>query len=87
MVRNSLIDFGLGCVPLVGDIVDIFYKANTKNVQLMERWWVSNHKEEVDAYAKEQLAAWKAEQARLDKTEPSATQQALLKAQQEDNLK
>ena len=60
MVRNSLLDFGLGFVPLVGDIVDIFYKANTKNVQLMERWWISNHKDDVDAYAKEQLASWEA---------------------------
>lgn len=84
MVRNSLLDFGLGFVPVVGDIVDIFYKANTKNVQLMERWWISNHKENVDAYAKEQLAAWEAEQARLDRAELSETQQALLKAQQED---
>jgi hypothetical protein len=84
MVRNSLLDFGLGFVPLVGDIVDIFYKANTKNVQLMERWWISNHKDDVDAYAKEQLAAWEAEQARLDRAELSETQQALLKAQQED---
>lgn len=84
MVRNSLLDFGLGFVPVVGDIVDIFYKANTKNVQLMERWWISNHKEDVDAYAKEQLAAWEAEQARLDRAELSETQQALLKAQQED---
>ncbi len=84
MVRNSLLDFGLGFVPLVGDIVDIFYKANTKNVQLMERWWISNHKDDVDAYAKEQLASWEAEQARLDKAELSETQQALLKAQQED---
>ena len=84
MVRNSLLDFGLGFVPLVGDIVDIFYKANTKNVQLMERWWISNHKDDVDAYAKEQLASWEAEQARLDKAELSETQQVLLKAQQED---
>lgn len=84
MVRNSLLDFGLGFVPVVGDIVDIFYKANTKNVQLMERWWISNHKDDVDAYAKEQLAAWEAEQARLDRAELSETQQALVKAQQED---
>lgn len=84
MVRNSLLDFGLGFVPVVGDIVDIFYKANTKNVQLMERWWISNHKDDVDAYAKERLAAWEADQARLDKAELSETQQALLKAQQED---
>jgi len=84
MVRNALLDFGLGFVPVVGDIVDIFYKANTKNVQLMERWWISNHKDDVDAYAKDQLAAWEAEQARLDKAELSETQQALVKAQQED---
>jgi hypothetical protein len=66
MVRNSLIDFGLGCIPLVGDIVDIFYKANTKNVQLMERWWISNHKDDVDAYAQAELAKWEAQQALRD---------------------
>ena len=31
MVKNSAIDFGLGFIPFVGDIVDIFYKANQKS--------------------------------------------------------
>lgn len=30
MVKNSAIDFGLGFVPFIGDIVDVFYKANQK---------------------------------------------------------
>ena len=87
MVRNSLLDFGLGFIPFVGDIADVFYKANTKNVQLMERWWISNHKDEVDAYAKQQLAAWEAEQAGLQEASASDTHQALLKAHQEDHSK
>ena len=27
MVKNSALDFGLGFIPFIGDIVDVFYKA------------------------------------------------------------
>ena len=30
MVKNSAIDFGLGFVPFIGDLIDVFYKANQK---------------------------------------------------------
>lgn len=66
MVRNSLVDFGLGFIPLVGDIVDIFYKANQKNVRLLEQWWISEHKDQVDAFAQAQLAQWETKQAALE---------------------
>ncbi|WP_334032100.1 DUF4112 domain-containing protein [Alteromonas sp. P256] len=62
MVKNSAIDFGLGFIPFVGDIVDVFYKANQKNVRVMERWWVSENKASVDAATKEKLEQWEAEQ-------------------------
>lgn len=61
MVKNSAIDFGLGFIPFVGDIVDIFYKANQKNVRIMERWWLSENKHEVDKVTQKALSEWSAE--------------------------
>ncbi|MDY6974847.1 MAG: DUF4112 domain-containing protein [Pseudomonadota bacterium] len=61
MVKNSAIDFGLGFIPFVGDIVDVFYKANQKNVRIMERWWVSENKGNVDAATQEKFAQWEKE--------------------------
>ena len=61
MVKNSAIDFGLGFIPFVGDIVDIFYKANQKNVRIMERWWISENKHEVDEVTQKALSEWSAE--------------------------
>lgn len=61
MVRNSALDFGLGFIPFIGDIVDVFYKANQKNVRIMERWWISENKANVDAATKAKLAQWEEE--------------------------
>ncbi len=61
MVKNSSIDFGLGFIPFVGDIVDIFYKANQKNVRIIERWWISENKHEVDKATQKALSEWSAE--------------------------
>jgi hypothetical protein len=58
MLRNSVIDFGLGFIPIVGDLVDLFYKANQKNVRIMERWWIEQNKAKVDAAAKQKLLEW-----------------------------
>lgn len=60
MLRTALIDYVLGFVPLVGDVVDLFYKANQKNVRTMESWWVSENKEKIDALTKKQVADWHA---------------------------
>lgn len=62
MLRNCVIDFGLGFIPLVGDVVDLFYKANRKNVRIMERWWIEENKAEVDALTKKKLLEWEQEQ-------------------------
>lgn len=35
MVANVLIDMGVGAIPIVGDVFDVFFKANTKNVGLL----------------------------------------------------
>lgn len=37
MLANLAIDAGLGSLPLVGDIFDVFFKANQKNLQLLDR--------------------------------------------------
>lgn len=36
MAWNIFLDFALGAVPLVGNVVDFFYKANIKNLELLE---------------------------------------------------
>jgi Domain of unknown function (DUF4112) len=35
MAANSGIDFGIGSVPLVGDIFDMFFKSNTRNLKML----------------------------------------------------
>lgn len=35
MVRNIAIDAAIGAVPLVGDVADVFFKANLKNMALL----------------------------------------------------
>jgi hypothetical protein len=38
MVLNAIIDMLLGLVPLAGDLADVFWKADLKNVALLERY-------------------------------------------------
>lgn len=47
MVANVLLDIGLGAIPLVGDVFDIFFKANTRNLQLLSE--VQAHRERKEA--------------------------------------
>lgn len=35
MVANVLLDVGVGSIPLVGDLFDVAFKANTRNMQLL----------------------------------------------------
>ncbi len=37
MAINLAIDLAVGLVPVAGDVVDIFWKANTRNMALLER--------------------------------------------------
>ncbi|SCU91791.1 LADA_0F12068g1_1 [Lachancea dasiensis] len=37
MLSNIALDFGLGLIPFVGDFVSICYKANSRNVLVLER--------------------------------------------------
>jgi hypothetical protein len=62
MVLTCLLDFGLGFIPLVGDIDDFFYKANQANVRIMEKYWVSNNKDAIDKRTQDALENWKSAQ-------------------------
>ncbi|MDC8829874.1 DUF4112 domain-containing protein [Alteromonas gilva] len=58
MLRNCLLDFGLGFVPLAGDLLDFFYKANQANVRIMEKHWVSQNKSAIDTNTQQKLRDW-----------------------------
>lgn len=38
MLGNIAVDFTVGLVPLAGDIFDIYWKANRRNLKLLEDW-------------------------------------------------
>lgn len=38
MIGNIVIDFIVGFIPLLGIIFDVIYKANTKNVAILEKY-------------------------------------------------
>jgi hypothetical protein len=62
MLRNSLLDFALGLLPIVGDYVDIFYKANKANVKIMQSYWLEQHRGDLKQSAKHRLAQWERQQ-------------------------
>ncbi|WP_339719294.1 DUF4112 domain-containing protein [uncultured Paraglaciecola sp.] len=62
MLRNIGIDFLLGLLPLVGDLVDIFYKSNQKNVRIMEKWWVSQNHQKIQAKSQQAFEEWEKSQ-------------------------
>lgn len=64
MLRNALLDMALGMVPVVGDLFDIFFKANQRNVRLLEQWWVTTHHQDIKANTQAKLEDW---QRRIDK--------------------
>lgn len=37
MALNTAIDTGIGAIPLVGDLFDYWFRANSRNLKLMER--------------------------------------------------
>ncbi|SCU82044.1 LANO_0B04940g1_1 [Lachancea nothofagi CBS 11611] len=38
MLTNIALDFGLGLIPIVGDFVSVCYKANSRNVLVLEKF-------------------------------------------------
>lgn len=43
MMANYLIDAVVGIVPLAGDLFDIGFKANRRNVALLKRYYAQHH--------------------------------------------
>ena len=37
MTLNIVVDLLIGAIPLVGDLFDVYWKANRKNVELLRR--------------------------------------------------
>ena len=37
MLGNTALDFGVGLIPFAGDIADVAFKANLKNLKLLEK--------------------------------------------------
>jgi Domain of unknown function (DUF4112) len=35
MAANAGVDFGLGSIPVVGDVFDLFFKSNIRNLKLL----------------------------------------------------
>ena len=62
MLKNIGIDFLLGLVPFVGDVVDLFYKSNQKNVRIMEKWWVSQNHQQIQANSQRAVQEWEKSQ-------------------------
>jgi hypothetical protein len=42
MTLNIGIDLGVGAIPIVGDLFDVYWKANQKNVELLRRHFKAN---------------------------------------------
>lgn len=38
MIQNSVLDFVLGILPVVGDITDLVYKSNIKNLAILRKY-------------------------------------------------
>ena len=44
MLLNIGIDTAIGLIPLAGDLFDVGWKANRRNVRLLERWLDAPHR-------------------------------------------
>lgn len=38
MAANVAVDYVAGTIPLVGDVFDVAFKANRRNIALLQRW-------------------------------------------------
>jgi hypothetical protein len=38
MLGNVVVDGALGAVPVVGDVFDVLWRANRRNVRLLREW-------------------------------------------------
>ena len=51
MLWNLLVDTVIGAIPLVGDLFDIEFKANMKNVKLLQKHLEKRHGKTIDQSA------------------------------------
>lgn len=42
MLQNILVDFLVGIIPVLGDLSDFVYKANTRNMKLLRQYGVAD---------------------------------------------
>lgn len=42
MVLNIILDFTIGSIPIIGHIFDFYYKANTRNLNLLRKHYKEN---------------------------------------------
>lgn len=52
MMINIAIDFVIGLVPILGDIADGYWKANTKNVRVLEKHLDDKYRSKQEKYRK-----------------------------------
>jgi len=38
MIKNILVDFVVGIIPVVGPVADVFYRANLMNLEILEKF-------------------------------------------------
>lgn len=38
MAANAGIDFGLGTIPVLGDLFDLYFKSNTRNLKILSEY-------------------------------------------------
>ncbi|OBA21624.1 hypothetical protein METBIDRAFT_27443, partial [Metschnikowia bicuspidata var. bicuspidata NRRL YB-4993] len=43
MMANVAFDFGIGLIPIVGDLINIAYKCNLRNFVMLEKYLVEKH--------------------------------------------
>jgi hypothetical protein len=55
MIFNIIMDFGIGLVPLVGDIGDMLFRANTRNAVVLKDYLYEKAKEEARSGATRSL--------------------------------
>ncbi|AOA63510.1 hypothetical protein PP7435_CHR3-0874 [Komagataella phaffii CBS 7435] len=48
MTMNSIFDFAIGLIPFVGDIINIAYKANSRNFMILEKHLTKGHRKEFE---------------------------------------
>lgn len=43
MLSNIMFDFGIGLIPIVGDLINIMYKCNSRNFILLEQYLIKKY--------------------------------------------